>query len=283
MLELIKIDPFSNVTEGGKATTIFRPAQALSLHGVIFARSGTPFTAAMMAGVKAKLGGKTLRDLTGAQLEAHNKHGGRNGADGTYTSLYFGAPDAISPRGKHAGDIDLTPDGPALALEVDISGSTEPALEAYAIIGEPKQRMGLGFSAAEAAMFSAHIETNINPTAAVTQKAYSVGFGSAGGALLARVYFHHAKLTALTVKKGGVDIFEDIPAALANYIEADEYARTTVSGLYVYDRIVDGNMGNLGVTTNRDGSPVHQQFRLTTSDSDAITAYAEVLTHLAAV
>jgi hypothetical protein len=275
--ERIKIDPFNNVGASSIATTVFRPPFGLSVHAIVFARGGT-FTAAHMTTIKVKAGGKTLFDLSGTQLELQTAYAGHV-IDSAYTVLPFGDDLANTERGMHIGDFDTSVYKSDLVIEVTIGGATSPTLEAYAIVGPPKAQMGLGYAPGEVVMHRALIESTLSPNAAVTNKAYSIGLGSEAGALLSRIFFHHANLTVLDVKESGRNVYEEIPLALNSFLEQDYYGRTTKSGLYVFDPVVNGNYSQARPTVE-GGKVVPYQVRLTTSASDTITAYAEVLTSL---
>lgn len=57
-----------------------------------------------------------------------------------------------------------------------------------------------------------------------------------------------------------------------------EFGRVPQSGLYVLDRVVDGNQGEADDTVRPDGSPWNLQVLLTTSAADTITAFADTHT-----
>ena len=58
------------------------------------------------------------------------------------------------------------------------------------------------------------------------------------------------------------------------------HARTPQSGLYVLDRIFDGNQGEAEETVKGDGTPWNLELNLTTSGADTITAFADLHTTL---
>ena len=142
--------------------------------------------------------------------------------------------------------------------------------------------MGLGFGPAQAAQHRALIETVLTISAAVSRQAQSIGVGSQAGALLKKLamFDGSATITEVDVKKEGLNIFEDVPIALNSYLQDDMFTRTPQTGLIVYDRIETTDYSEAGTTIKQNGRPFNWQFRLTTSGSTTITAYADVLASL---
>lgn len=281
-MDVVKVDPFQNVAVSSKAVATWRPPAPLSLFGFVLVCGGT-FDESDITSIKVKAGGKEIvPGISGAVLRDIYEYEGVI-YDADHLPILFGDPTARTFRGKHIGNFDHTIYPGNLTIEVDIDGTpTAPTLDAYALIMPPKLAMGpsVGYSPAEAAMHRALINTVLQTSAAVTDKSFDIGIGSSAGALLKRIMFDHANLTRVTVKKQGLDIWEGVGQALADYLQDDLFTRVPQAGWYVYDAIVDGDYSEVKSTVKADGSPWNYQIRLTTSAADTINAYADVLTSL---
>lgn len=280
-MDVIRVDPFTNVGVSQRATATWRPPAPMSLHGFVFVLGGTDFDETDIDQMRVKKGGKELVPaISGANHRDLYEYEGIV-YDAAHVPVMFGDVAARTFRGKHMGNFDHTVYPGDMTLEVDIgSGADAPTLEAYALIMPPKQAMG-AFTDEEAALHRAYVETIIQTSAAVDQKAFDVGIGSQAGALLKRLYFvHGGDMDSLSVKRRGIDIWEDIPQALADYMQDDLYARAPQANMYVYDTMLDGDYSEIKTTMDRNGNPVNYQVRVTTSDAATITTYADILTRL---
>lgn len=281
MTDLVKIDPFNNVAASSLAVTKYRPpSQQSSLFGIILQLGGTAFNESHINSIRVKApGGKDLltTSLSGARLrDLWEYEGGTWDTARAFVPIMFGDPFALTKSGRHIGNFDHSVYQGDMTIEVDIGAATAPTLSAVALVDPPKALMGLGYEAGEILRHRALIETVLTPSAAVTNQAQQIGIGSAAGALLRRVAFFHANMTAIRVKKEGLIVFEDVSAALNNYIGENIFARLPQSGLFVYDRIVDGSQRESGTTVQRDGRVFNWQFELTTSGADTIRAWSDV-------
>ena len=276
-MDLLKLNQFPSVAANSLATLVTDQLTDMSVHGLVFERGGGAFTNAHISNVRVRLDGKDLvNGISGAQLVDTNEYDGL--VDVTnYTCLMFGDPTARTIRGQHLGDLDLSVYRKPLEIEVQIGGATTPTLQVYAITGVPKVAMGIGFDALEAATFRALLRTVIQPAAAVSRASYGITLGSTPGARIRRVNFFHTNLTKVELQKQSIRKWDDITIAL-NSAVAQQFARTPQSGLYVLDRILDGNQGGAETTVMQDGRPWNLQLALTTTAADTITAFANVLT-----
>ncbi len=281
-MDLIRLNPFPAVAASSVASLVTDQLADYSLHGLIFERGGTTFTNAHISGLRVRLNGKDLvNGISGTQLVDFNEHDGL--VDVTnYTALFFGDPTARTTRGEHLGDVDLSIYRAPLEIEVTIGAATAPTLTCYALAGVPKLNMGIGFGAAEAAAHRALIRTVLSPAAAVTRQAFPISLGSGPGALIRKLALYHANLTRVEFTKQSIKKWDDVTIAL-NSAVAQQYGRVPQTGLYMLDRIVAGNIGAAPPTVQSDGRPWNLQLNLTTSAADTITAFADVLTNLAAL
>lgn len=282
-MDVIKVDPFSNVAASSKATATWRPPAPLSLFGFVLELGGTTLTEANIDAITLKAGGKTLVPaISGATHRDIIEYEGIV-YDSAYIPVLFGDPTARTMRGKHIGNFDHTIYQNNMTIEVDIgAGAVAPTLAAHAIVMPPKLLMGLNYTPQEAALHRAFVETVLQASAAVNAKAFDIGLGSEAGALLKRLMFFQGSgnMTELSIKKQGLDIFEEIPSALNSYLQDDLFTRVPQANLYVYDSVIDGDYSEVKTTIRDNGQPFNYQVRVTTSGADTITTYADVLTRL---
>lgn len=274
-MDLIELEQLQGVAASSTATLATDRLIGRSLHALIFQRGGTAFTNAHLSSLMMRVDGKeVVKAISGAQLVDINEYEGL--VDVTnYTVLPFGDLAARTIRGQHLGDIDFSVYPKPLELEVGIGAATAPTLKVWALCGAPKLQMGIGYTAAEAAQIRALVRTVLTPSAAVDRKTFALSLGSGGGAKLRRAYLFHTNLTAVELYKQGERKWNNVPTALNSAI-AQQFARVPQSGLYVLDRIVDGNQGEAEATLRDDGTPWSMELNLTTSASDTITAFADI-------
>lgn len=281
MSDVIKVNPFNNVGASSLAVAKFTPvSNQSSLYGFILVLGGTTFNESHITTVRVRApGGKDLiPPVSGANLrDMWEYQGGSWPTARNYVPLMFGDPFALTKAGRQVGNFDHSVYPGDLTIEVQIGAATAPTLDAYAMVDPPKALMGNGYGDGEILRHRALIPTVLSPSAAVTKQAQQIGIGSSAGALLRRIFFFHSNITSLQVKKEGLVIWEDIADALGQFIQQDVYARVPQSGLLVYDRVVDGSQREAGTTVRRDGSVFNWQFELTTSASDTITVFSDVL------
>jgi hypothetical protein len=278
-MDLLRLNQFPSVAANARSTLVTDQLLDTSIHGLVFERGGGAFTNAHVSNIRVRVDGKdVVNGISGAQLVDLNEYEGLTDVS-NYTFLFFGDPTARTIRGQHIGDLDMSVYRKPLEIEVDIGGATTPTLQCYAITSVPKLAMGIGFNEIEAANLRALIRTIIQPAAAVTRASYGVSLGSTPGARIRRVAFFHTNLTRVELQKQSLRKWDDIATALNTALQA-QYARTAQSGLYVLDRIVDGNQGEAETTVQSDGRPWNLQLNLTTSAGDTITTFADVLTTL---
>ncbi len=281
-MDLIRLNPFPAVAASSIASLVTDQLADYSLHGLLLQRGGGAFTNAHISGFRVRLNGKDLvNGISGAQMVDLNEYDGLTDVT-NFTAHFFGDPTARTVRGEHLGDVDLSIYRAPLEIEVTIGAATTPTLTAWAIVGPPKVNMGIGFSLGEAAAFRAMIRTVLSPAAAVTRQAFPISLGSGAGALIRKLGLFHANLTSVEFTKQSIKKWDDVAVAV-NSAYAQQYARVPQAGLYVLDRIADGNIGEAEPTQQSDGRPWNLQLNLTTSGADTITAFADVLTNHAAL
>jgi len=275
-MDLIKLNQFPSVSANGVSTLVTDELTDSSVHALIVEMGGT-FTKAHVDNLLVRLDGKdVINGISGAQLQDLNDYDGLPDVT-NYLVYFFGDPAARTIRGQHLGDLDLSVYRKPLEVELSIGAATNPTAQMWALTGVPKMAMGLGFNELEAAVLRAMPQTIIQPAAAVNRKSYGVSLGSEAGARLRKVAFFHSNLTRVELKKQSLTKWDDVSAALNNAV-AQQFARVPQPGLFVLDRIVDGNQGEAETTVNAEGRPWNLQLSLTTSGSDTITTFADLHT-----
>lgn len=276
-MDIIRLNPFLGVAANGKATLVTDQLNGYSLHALYFKQGGTAFTKAQMSTIKIRAGEKNLlSDISGSRLQDLNDYDGF--ADTTnYVAHFFGDPLSRTIRGQHLGDFDFSRYKSPLEIQVDIGAATAPTLECLAVVGAPKVAMGIGFSEIEASMVRALIPSVIQEAAAVTRKSEPIGLGSGAGARIRKIAMYHTNLTRAEFKKQGIVKHEDLLDAENDAIQLD-FGRVPQAGLYVIDRVMDGNQGGAEDTVRPDGQPWNMQVLVTTSASDTIATWADVHT-----
>lgn len=255
---LVKNLPFTNVVANGVAS-VSLPV-GMSYNRIILALGGT-FTKAMITNVKVRCNGKVIFENTGSRLDLINLYRGLTAA-ATYLSIDFTEPRAKSMAEQYLGNINTAQGVSSLTIEVTIAGATSPTLDSYAELGPPAQ---LGVIA--------------------KQIPFTSSFGGAGkfpfklidvankGAIIKRVHFAHGgNMTTLEVKKNGIVIFDNIPAAV-NSFYLGEYQKTMQANLYTFDPCLDNNYANAIKTADM----MSMEFNPTFSAADTVTAIIEVL------
>lgn len=274
-----RLEPFANV--GANQRAILQSSLVLgnTLEQIVLTLGGTTFTKSHLGVMRAKVNQKTIWELsTGNDLNAIQLYNGHPAA-AAYLSLMFSEPRARDRVGQMMGALDLSAGASTFTLEVDIGAATSPTLTAHAILSPPQSKEG-GAGNAVSPLMRALLLTTIPISAAVTDAAYEVNIPR--GSLLKRLYIMHANLTGFRVKRDGVDIWESVTPALANFVE-DEYGHDPQSGMYVYDPILDDNMSAAIPTVRPDGRLATHQFLFTTSGSDTLRVYADVYTPLSLI
>lgn len=256
---LVKNTPFTNVVASGVAT-VSLPI-GMSYNKIILALGGTTFTKAMITDIKVRVNGKVIFQNTGSRLDLINQYRGLT-ANAGYLTIDFSEPRAKLMSEQYLGNLNTAQGVSSLTVEVTIAGATAPTLDSWAELGPPQP---LGVIA--------------------KQIPFTSSFGGAGkfafklidlanrGAVVKRVHFAHGgNLTALEVKKNGIVIHDNVPAAVNSFWQT-EYQRVPQTNLYTYDPCADLNFTNAIKTADM----VSMEFNPTFSAADTVTAVLETL------
>ncbi len=245
----IQLEAFQNVTAAGTAictTTRIYPNTleylALTLGG------GTPPTKAQLTRILIRLGSKPIWDVTGSEIASICLYEGRV-ATATVLLLPFANWFARSIAEQYLGAIDFGAVGVRdLTMEVTIAGGVTPTLSAIAEVAPPKV-----LDAASNLLFRALLRNPIAPASAATFLPLLLNYGQAGGALIRRLFFFSNLVTALEVKRDGLDILEQIPLALINAIESESTFHAPQANIFTWD-VVEDDIESKALTTIRKDS-----------------------------
>jgi len=250
--------PFFNVAADGLAVLNIEPGE--TVQRIVLALGGTAFTKAMITLIRLKLNGKVFYETTGTYLDLINKYKGI-ADDAGFLTIDFSERDAKTLGGMYAGGIATGSGVTSFDVEVTIAGATAPTLEAY-----------LQTTAARPLDYILGMVAHPVTLSAAGKFPVVLPHGPDAAMLLKRVHFFNTYMTSLEVKKNGLIIFDDIPAA-ANSFMQKEFKKVPQAGLYVFDPIVDNNVTAVVQTANA----ASMRFNPTVSAADTLNIYAEVI------
>jgi hypothetical protein len=265
---------------GGQAQLTTQRIWPNTLEYIMLILGGT-FTKAYITNLQVRLGQKTIWYITGTDVQTLNSYEGRT-ASAAYLSLNFSNAFARTPRQQYLGAIDMGQVGVRdLTILITISSSASaPTLSAYAEVAPPKV-----LDPASNLLFRALIQTPLAPSGATTFQPFLINYGQAGGALLRRLLFAQQSIvTALEIKRDGLDIFEQITTTIANYVETELTPHVPQSSNFIYDAVED-NIESKALTSVRADSQgnisiIPQQINISHSGSGSYNAYADVFANL---
>lgn len=282
LTKLVPLPQFVGVSAGG-SPQIDRIPQGDTYLGILLELGGT-FTKAQIDNILLKLGGKTLIDMTGSDMDKINAFYKRT-ASAAYLPLWFADPNARTVQGSVLGAIDTSVGYSDFTLKVKInSGAVSPTLKAYAMITDPLPS-GTDEEKRNKIMLRAYLSATQSPAASGDQD-LAVPIGSVAGAFMRTLHIFHAQLTKLSVKKDGVFLHEDITIAPAQYLQ-NELNRTTQAGLFSYDPLAYfNNQSDTIPTVRKLGERIaisNLLFRGSFAAADTVRMHNELYTTVAAI
>ena len=257
-----KAYPFSNVAAGQIAS--LELPRGMTMLAVILEVGGTSFSISDLERISVKLNGKTFYEITGDHQDLLNKY--KNVADDTDNlTIWFGEPTSKSVDGLYAGAIGTQSGVGSFTMEVKIAATASgPTLAARYIEVAPTPLGLINCMLPYPVNFSAGGKWPI-----------TLPHGKEAGFLIERVLFFHSNLTALEVKKNGVEVWQEMTVAEADQI-AKIFKMVPQSGLYVYDPVVNGD--RRGVLNTQNAQTL--TFEPTVSGADALSVYSECIGYL---
>ncbi len=245
----IQLEAFQNVTAAGTAICTTTRIYPNTLEYIAITLGGTAApTKAQLSRILVRLGSKPIWDVTGSEIASIALYEGRT-ATATVLILPWANWFARSIAEQYLGAIDFGAVGVRdLTMEITIAGGTAPTVSAIAEVAPPKV-----LDAASNQLFRALLRNPIAPASAATFLPLLLNYGQAGGALIRRLFFFSNLVTALEVKRDGLDILEQIPLALINAIQSESFPHTPQSNIYTYD-VVEDDIESKALTTIRKDS-----------------------------
>lgn len=275
----IQLEPFQNVSAAGTALmTTTRIWPNTLEYVVITLGGGVAPTKAQLTRILLRLGSKPIWDITGSEIASICLYENRT-ATATILILPFSNFDARNVSEQYLGAIDFGAVGVRdMTFEVTIAGGTTPTLSALAEVAPPKV-----LDPSSNVLFRALLRNPIAPAAAATFLPLLLNYGQAGGALLRRLWFFSNLVTALEVKRDGLDIYEQIPLATNNAI-LQELQNVPQANIFTYDLVEDRIESKALTTIRKDAkgnvSLIPQQILASLSGAGAFDVVSDVYANL---
>ena len=255
-MRLLQLLPFMNVAANTTATLSLPLGD--TYERLLLELGGTTFTKAMLTGIRVRVNAKVVHECTGAQLDLINSYCGL-AADAKFLALDFSEIFARDQVGQSIGALGTASGVQNVTIEIDIGAATAPTLKAHALVS--------GAKAIDVLNKMLRYPFNIGATG---KTPITLPYGQ-NGSLIKRVYIFSANMTALEVKKNGITIHDT--TKLVNEFWQKENRKTPQAGLWVFDPIVDNNMGD--VLNTADAQTF--EFNVTLSAPEAITVLVEYI------
>ncbi len=257
----VKNLPFQNVAANSVAS--LELPLGPTYHEIILKLGGT-FTHAHITGIRCKLNGKVFFEITGTYLDAITDYKGETTA-ATFLSIPFCELDAKTINGMYMGAIRTGPAAgvASFTIEVTIGAATSPTLESVSIVSANAKEPG-----SITAMFN-HPQTY----AAGGDYFITLPHGPNAQRVLKRAYFFHTgDMSALSVLKNGIEIFEDMSEAWAEYL-TERRKKVWQTNLFVFDPI---DLMDLASMVNMTDA-YDLRFKISLDAADTVNVYAEYM------
>lgn len=241
----------------------------------IYLQLGTNILKSLITNIVLRLNNKeAIRFNSAADLDALNAYTGTNYTASTaFLCLDFTEARAKEEVGMKFGTIAACAEAGVqeATLEFDLgnyvvaAGST---ITGWADVEQPSANRVIE-----------RVQVQQKVIGAAAQEMIYVPFG-ANGFQLKRVMIKHANLSSVRVRRDGVDIYEDLPVALANQ-RLQDFGRVPQAGYFILDFMPDSlqsNAFNTALLKTPDGKAIPVEnidIRVTTSAADTLTIYTE--------
>jgi hypothetical protein len=271
---LKKLPPMENVLAAAAGTAIMSKIPQGYIYDALILKFGGTLVASKVSELRLTLGGKVIWRGTGAHIDSMNKYYSLTNS-ATYLPLHFQDRQAKTVAGRRVGSIDTKNFSyNDFSLEVDLDGTqTGATIDVLGLIGGPKPDPGTG------PMFRALVKSTNSPSSAA-QYNITVPTGSQQGNLVRAVFAYHSTITSFELKKDAVNIVDNRVIADLQFLE-NEVLRTTQSGQFVYDPMIDGDQGDCLDVRRYDAAGksvglAAMEWLFTVSGSGLITFYSDL-------
>lgn len=269
-MRTIKLPQFQNV---GPNQRVSLPLNLGQTYEKLYIRLGTNITTALISNIVLKINNKEfIRWDRASDLVALNAYKG-NQTNNAYLTLDFTERLAREEVGMKLGTIAATAEAgvQSLSLEFDLGNYVVAAgssIDGWADIEAPS-----------ANKIIQRVQAQQKVIGGAAQEQVIIPFGQ-NGFQVKRLIVRHQFVSSIKVRRDGVDIFEDLPVAMANQRLVD-FGRTPQAGFHILDFMPDSLQSNalntafVQVARDRAVPVENLDLRITTSAADVLTIYTE--------
>ena len=269
-MRFIKLPQFQNV---GPNQRVSLPLNLGVTYEKLYVKLGTNITPALITNIVLKINNKEfMRWDSALDMIALNGYKGNQTAAG-YLTFDFTERLAREEVGMKLGTIAATQEAgvQSLTLEFNIGNYTvtpTSTIDGWADVEAPSGNKIIQ-----------RIQSMQKVIGAAAQEQVIIPFGQ-NGYQVKRLIIKHANLESVKVRRDGVDIYEEIPIALANQRQID-FNRVPQAGYHVVDFMPDSLQSNALNTafialSTREAVPVQNlDIRVKTTAADTLTIYTE--------
>lgn len=269
-MRCIKLPQFQNV---GPNQRVSVPLSLGVTYEKLYIKLGTNITPALITNIVMKINNKEfMRWDRAADLIALNAYKG-NQTNAGYITIDFTERLARDEVAMKLGTIAATQQAgvQSITLEFDLGnyvvavGST---VEGWADIEAPS-----------ANKIIQRVQTQQKVIGGAATEQIIIPYGQ-NGFQVKRLIVRHANVTSIKVRRDGVDIYEDLPVALAHQRQVD-FGRTPQAGYHILDFMPDALQSNalntafIQVTPDKAVAVENLDIRVTTSAADVLTIFTE--------
>lgn len=269
-MRFIKLPQLQNVGPNQKVSL---PLNLGMTYEKLYFKLGTNITLSLITNIVLKINNKEfMRWDSALDLVALNAYKGNQTAAG-YLTIDFTERLAREEVGMKMGTIAATQEAgvQSFTLEFNLGNYTNTVtstIDAWADVEAPS-----------ANKIIQRVQSMQKVIAGAAQEQVIIPFGQ-NGYQVKRIIIKHANLSSVKVRRDGVDIYEEIPVAVANQRQID-FGRVPQAGYQVIDFMPDSLQSNalntafIQVSTTQAVPVQNLDVRMTTSAADTLTIYTE--------
>lgn len=269
-MRCIKLPQFQNV---GPNQRVSVPLSLGVTYEKLYIKLGTNITPALITNIVMKINNKEfMRWDRAADLIALNAYKG-NQTNAGYITIDFTERLARDEVAMKLGTIAATQQAgvQSITLEFDLGNYVQAAgsiIEGWADIEAPS-----------ANKIIQRVQTQQKVIGGAATEQIIIPYGQ-NGFQVKRLIVRHANVTSIKVRRDGVDIYEDLPVALAHQRQVD-FGRTPQAGYHILDFMPDALQSNalntafIQVTPDKAVAVENLDIRVTTSAADVLTIFTE--------
>lgn len=269
-MRFIKLPQFQNV---GPNQRVSLPLNLGVTYEKLYVKLGTNITPALITNIVLKINNKEfMRWDSALDMIALNGYKGNQTAAG-YLTFDFTERLAREEVGMKLGTIAATQEAGVQSLTLEFNVGNYVVTPTSTIDGWADVEAPSGNKIIQ------RIQSMQKVIGAAAQEQVIIPFGQ-NGYQVKRLIIKHANLESVKVRRDGVDIYEEIPIALANQRQID-FNRVPQAGYHVVDFMPDSLQSNALNTafialSTREAVPVQNlDIRVKTTAADTLTIYTE--------